>query len=117
MEREPRGFLWDARERADAILGFCAGRTEADYHADDMLRAAVERNFEVIGEALNQLQKAAPEVAARVPELGRTVAFRNLLIHGYAVVDDGIVWRTVQEDLPRLRDGLAALLGEIGGAP
>jgi len=45
MEREPRGYLWDAHTRAEAILRFCARRTEADYRVDDMLRGAVERNF------------------------------------------------------------------------
>ncbi len=114
MEREPAGYLWDAHSRAEAILRFCAGCTEADYRADEMLRAAVERNFEIIGEAQNRLQKAAPPLAARIPEIGRVVAFRNLLIHGYAVADDGIVWRTVLEDLPPLRDPLGALLADLG---
>lgn len=58
MERDPRSFLWDVRESGDAILRFIAGRSLDDYLADDMLSAAVERHFEIIGEALNRLAKA-----------------------------------------------------------
>jgi uncharacterized protein with HEPN domain len=52
MEHDPRAFLWDARESADAITGFIADRTMRQYLDDPMLRAAVERHFEIIGEAL-----------------------------------------------------------------
>jgi uncharacterized protein with HEPN domain len=110
MERDPRTFLWDARESADAITGFVAGRTVGQYLEDPMLRAAVERHFEIIGEALNRLLQTSPEIAAKLPDLKQAVAFRDLLIHGYASVDNAIVWRTAQEDLPncakRLRHSL-----------
>jgi uncharacterized protein with HEPN domain len=117
MERDPRSFLWDARESADAILRFILGRNEQDYLTDDMLRAAVERHFEIVGEALNRLAKTTPDIAGRIPDLARAVAFRNLLIHGYATVDDATVWRTTQEDLPGLRSTVAALLAELGDLP
>lgn len=114
MERDPRGFLWDVRESADAIQRFIAGRSLDDYLEDDMLTAAVERHFEIIGEALNRLAKTAPHIAVRIPDLANAVAFRNLLIHGYATVDQGIVWRTAREDLPRMRQVVADLLVELG---
>lgn len=60
MARDPRAFLWDVRESADAILRFTAARTEREYRQDEMLRAAVERHFEIIGEALNRLTRANP---------------------------------------------------------
>jgi uncharacterized protein with HEPN domain len=52
MERSAAKYLWDARRAAERAAGFTAGRSFADYLADDMLRAAVDRQFEVIGEAL-----------------------------------------------------------------
>jgi uncharacterized protein with HEPN domain len=52
-----------------------------------MLRSAVERQFEIIGEALSQLAKIDPAVAARIPDLRRIVGFRNVLIHGYDRMD------------------------------
>jgi uncharacterized protein with HEPN domain len=74
------------------------------------LRSAVERQFEIVGEALNQLAKLAPDLAAQIPDLPRIVAFRNILIHGYAVVDNAIVWRAVQENVPELLSVLERLL-------
>jgi uncharacterized protein with HEPN domain len=117
MERDPRCLLWDVREGADAVLRFIAGKSADDYLADEMLRAAVERRFEIIGEALSRLAKASPELAVRIPDLDRAIAFRNLLIHGYAVIDDATVWRTAREDLPGLRDRVVALLAELEKKP
>ena len=70
----------------------------------------MERQFEVIGEALNQLSRASPMVAALVPELPRLVAFRNILIHGYAVAHDQLVWEAATAKLPALRTALAQIL-------
>jgi len=116
MRREPRAYLWDVREAADAILEFTRGLGLDDYLADRMLRSAVERQFEIIGEALNQLSRVAPEIAARIPALPQIVAFRNLLIHGYATVDHPTVWETLQAQVPTLRDFVAELLDAYGTA-
>ena len=91
MGRDPKAYLWDAKAAADAIAEFVAGRTFGEYKSDLLLRSAVERQFEIVGEALNQLSRVAPELAAQVPDIGRIIAFRNILIHGYAIVDDEIV--------------------------
>lgn len=112
MRRDPKAFLWDIRDSADAIAEFTTGRTFKDYQRDRMLRSAVERQFEIIGEALGQMSKVAPDIATQIPDFARIVAFRNLLIHGYAVVDDAIVWRTLKEDLPALRASADRLLSD-----
>jgi uncharacterized protein with HEPN domain len=116
MDRDPRAYVWDARESADAIARFVGGRTLDDYLADPMLRSAVERQFEIIGEALRQLEKTAPDLARELPELAQAIAFRNILIHGYAAIDDRTVWRIVQESLPALRARLATLLDRMDDA-
>ena len=69
-------YLWDAHTAAERIARFTAERTFDDYLADDMLRAAVERQFEIIGEAFVGLRRADPLLAERIPDLSRIVAFR-----------------------------------------
>ena len=112
----PARLPLDARESANPVADFVRGRTLDDYLGDRMLRAAVERQFEIIGEALRQLEKTAPDLARELPELSQAIAFRNILIHGYATIDDRTVWRAVQESLPALRARLAELLDRIGNA-
>jgi uncharacterized protein with HEPN domain len=73
-------------------------------------RSAVERQFEILGEALAQLARLDATLAAKIPDLSEIVAFRNVLIHGYALIDRARVWRAVQDDLPALRAALDDLL-------
>ncbi len=77
-----------------------------------MLRAAVERQFEIIGEAPARLIRLDETFAARITEHRRIVAFRNILIHGYADVDDRLVWDVVETKLPLLRREVEALLNQ-----
>lgn len=114
MQRDPRAFLWDVQQAAEAITEFTAGLDVSDYRASPLIRSAVERQFEIIGEALNRLSKEAPDLADRVPNLRKIVSFRNLLIHGYAVVDDGRVWEIVTTMLPSLRATVTAFLTDLG---
>ncbi len=114
MQRDPRAFLWDVQQAAGAITQFTVGLDAAGYRANPLIRSAVERQFEIIGEALNRLSKEAPDLADRVPNLRKMVGFRNVLIHGYAVIDDGRVWEIVTTLLPPLRATVTALLTELG---
>lgn len=114
MQRDPRAFLWDVREAALAIQSFTTGMDAAAYAANPMAQAALERKFEIIGEALNQLSKLDTAVAARIPDLAQIVAFRNQLIHGYATVNVSTVWNISQTALPALRDAVQGLLDELG---
>jgi uncharacterized protein with HEPN domain len=113
MPPDRRKYLWDALASAELLAQFSDRRSFDDYQADPLLRSAVERQFEIIGEALNQLSKLDPDLAFSIPDLRRIVAFRNILIHGYATVDDALVWQALTEKLPALvktvRDLLAAI--------
>jgi len=112
LQRDPKGLLWDAREAANAIAAMTEGKSFEDFERDIVLRSAVERQFEIIGEALRQMARLDPALAARIPDLREIVAFRNILIHGYAVIDRARVWRAAQNDLPGLRAALNKLLAE-----
>ena len=112
MRAEEKKLLLDVSEACQSIEQRCAGHTFDDYTADRWFRRAVEREFEIIGEALNRLDRLAPAVAAHVTSLRHIVDFRNRIIHGYDSVDDVIVWRTVQHHLPALKAEVEGLLAE-----
>lgn len=112
MQHDPRTFLWDARRAGDAVLRYVNGRTLADYRADDFFRSAVERQLQIVGEAIAQLARLDAETAARIPDAPRIIAFRNILVHGYARLNHDVVWNVIHEHLPGLVRVLDELLGE-----
>ena len=114
MPHDVRAFLWAVSQAADAILKFTAGLNIRTYAEAEVVHSAVERKCEIIGEALAQLSKLDPVLARRIPDIRQIIAFRNVLIHGYATVEHDRVWRTAETALPGLRDAVAALLDEMG---
>jgi uncharacterized protein with HEPN domain len=112
MRRDARKYLDDIAHAAGLIAQFTSGTTYDQFSADAMLRAAVEREFEIIGEAITQLARIDEPIAARISDRRRIVAFRNILIHGYADVDHRVVWSVVETDLPVLRREIDALVNE-----
>jgi len=116
MRRDPRAFLWDIQSAADSIASFTAGLDHGAYSESELIQAAVERKFEIIGEALAQRAKLRPDLAARVPEFREIIAFRNILLHGYAAVESVRVWRIADSALPKLRAAVADILQELGGS-
>jgi uncharacterized protein with HEPN domain len=114
MRLESRKQLEDVREAARLIADFVAGKTLDDYLADALLRAGVEREFEIIGEALNRLARSEAGLLDQITQAGRIIAFRNILAHGYDVVVPEVVWDVVEQRLPVLRQQVAALLAAAG---
>jgi uncharacterized protein with HEPN domain len=110
MRLEAAKYFYDMQRAARTLADFVEGRAWPDYQSDAMLRAAVERQFEIIGEALAQLAKRDPAMADRIDDHRQIIAFRNILIHGYAEVDDRLVWDIVRSRLPVLLQQLDALL-------
>ena len=114
MRPDPRVLLADVERAASDITRFTEGMDHETYVGDARTQAAVERKFEIIGEALNRLHQTHPEVAARIPSLREIVGFRNLLIHGYAIVIPERVWDYAENDLPDLHKVVQTLLAEMG---
>lgn len=113
MQHDVRGYLWHVLDAADDIERFLTGVDEAAYADSALVHSAVERKFEIIGEAMNQLSKTAPDLARRVPHLHEIVAFRNRLIHGYANVDRNRVYQIARSALPELKLEVRRLMAEI----
>ena len=112
MQLESKKYLFDIQQAARLIGEFSADKTFADYMRDPMLRAAVEREFTIIGEAMSQLARRDEATAARIADSGRIIAFRNVLVHGYTFVDSRLVWQAVTEELPILVREVETLLAE-----
>ena len=112
MEPKTPKLLDDIRDAAAFIRQLTQGKTLAAYGADRMLRQAVERNFEILGEAVGRLARTDPQTAARIGDHPQIIAFRNVLIHGYDLVDDTQVWEVISHDLPRLEQQVLQILSE-----
>lgn len=84
------------------------------YLADARTQAAVERKFEIIGEAVNRLQKFRPDLAERIPEMRKIIDFCNILAHGYEHVVPELVRDYVQNHLPQPHQAMYTLLAELG---
>ena len=111
MRLEAKKLLEDIRQAAALIGRFVEGRCLAEYSADPLLRSAVERQFEIIGEALNRLARTDPSVAEEITHASRIIAFRNILIHGYDLVDHEVVWDVIETHLPTLEPASAIRAG------
>jgi uncharacterized protein with HEPN domain len=114
MRLEAKKLLEDMRRAGELITGFVQGKGLADYTSDPLLRSGVERQFEIIGEALNRLTKAEPATAGRITHAARIISFRNILIHGYDLVNHEVVWGVIEGHLPALRRQVEDLLEEAG---
>lgn len=117
MPRDLRAYLWDVLEAIKDIQQFTAGQTISEYSANPMLRAAVERKFEIIGEAIGQAVRYFPHIATRVDSCEQIIAFRNRLIHGYSTVSDRLVWEVIENRLPHLKVQSEDLLRDCEANP
>jgi uncharacterized protein with HEPN domain len=110
MNNDARKRLKDISDACAATARFAAGKDFAAYQDDEMLRAAVERKLEIIGEAFAKLENAEPAVTQKFPELRKIVGLRNRIIHGYDTVDEELVWDVVKNKLPALQKQVESLL-------
>ena len=110
MKPELLENLEEAVRRGHEVQKFVAGLTLDQYSADYKTRLAVERSFEIIGEALNRSFKIAPELIDSIRNYRQIISFRNILAHCYDTVEDRIVWGIIEGSLPELLEDLKRLL-------
>ncbi len=102
MNDETKKNLIDVLHAAEEIQDFVRGMDFKAYQKNAVARRAVERDFEIVGEALNRVKYADSELLEAISEHHRIIGFRNILIHGYDIVDEAIVWQAVTKHLPIL---------------
>ena len=109
MNVEIKKYLFDISESIDSIEKYLGDKRDFNaYLANKMLRRAVEREFEIIGEAMNRIEKLDPKID--ISSKKQIINMRNRVIHGYDKIDDEIVWGTIVRHLPTLKTEISNLL-------
>jgi len=114
MREESRllDYLEHILQAVERIQDYTEDLDEVTFLKEEMAQDAVIRNLEVIGEASRNIERHFPEFVKTHPELPLASAYemRNALAHGYFSVDLGIVWKTIEHDLPNLHGQAQTLL-------
>ena len=92
MRPESYAHVWDALQAVRALRRFTQGVSEEEYLSDLMLSSAVERQLEILGEALNRVRRSDRQAADRIPDLHQIIGMRNIIAHEYGSVDGRLVW-------------------------
>ncbi len=108
--RDPQKYVYDMLNCCEFLLEFTKGKSVEDYMNDRAFRSALERELQIIGEAMMQLDSIAPETAELIHEHRNIIGFRNVLVHGYDSLDPATVWNVVETKLVDLREQLSRLL-------
>jgi len=110
MRLEIRKCLQDVLLAAQDIEDFLSGLDYAQYASSSMIQAAVERKIEIIGEALNRMARLDKVFVSELYQYKRIIGFRNVIAHGYDIVDLELVWDAVRNHLPPLKIQVEQLL-------
>ena len=109
MDDEIKKYLFDINEAILSIESYLGEKRDFNVYLENkMLRRAIEREFEIIGEAMNRLGKLVVDI--QISSKQQVISMRNRVIHGYDKIDDGIVWGTIVRHLPVLKKEIEALL-------
>lgn len=103
--------FYDALVAARAIRSFTENKTFEDYCANDLLASAVEREFEIIGEALNRIKRKCPEDINVISDWASIVGFRNILAHAYDHIEETVVWGIIIKQIPVFISELESIPG------
>ena len=110
MQHDPLVCVEDAVSACELIIEFTKNMGEAEFYVDLKTKAAVEREFEILGEALNRVKKIDANILTDVDNWREIIGFRNVIAHGYDVVEDEIVWDAVNRDIPKLLKQLKEII-------
>jgi len=109
--REPKKYLYDIINCCQFLLEFTQGKTVNDYKNDRVFRSALERELQIIGEAMLQLDRTSPDISEQISEHRNIIGFRNILVHAYDSLDPATVWNVVETKLAVLHKQAKEILG------
>lgn len=103
MQKKTETWLYDILSSIEEIEGYFKDRPKnfSKFQKDTKTKRAIERNLEIIGEALNRIMQVNPKV--KVSDARKIIDTRNRIIHGYDIVSDEILWSIVTRYLPKLK--------------
>ncbi len=109
MKREIKKHLYDIKISIESIYEFLGDKRDfIEYQNNKLLRRAIEREIEIIGEAMNRALIEDPDL--EIENARKIVDTRNWVIHGYDKVDDVIIWGIISKHLPKLKEEIEAYL-------
>jgi uncharacterized protein with HEPN domain len=109
MQLEAQKFLYDINESIDSINLYLIDKRDFNiYQNDKLLRRGIERELEIIGEAVNKLLKIDPTL--KIDNARKIVDLRNWVIHGYDKIDDVVIWGIVSRQIPLLKKQVEELI-------
>ena len=116
MHPKSAKLVEDIRDAAAFILEASKDMSSEQFAGNRLVRQAVERNFQIIGEAARRLTNIDidSDTAARLGPVARIIAFRNIIVHGYDSMDYEVVWSVIKHDLPGLSLRATELLRSAG---
>jgi uncharacterized protein with HEPN domain len=102
MKRDPKVYIEDAIRACRNIQQFTYELGKDRFISDLKTQSAVERQFEVLGEALNRIKIIDRKILDNIDDWKEIIGFRNIIAHGYDVVEHELVWETIVNDIPVL---------------
>ncbi len=108
-KRDNTILLDDIFVALESIFEYTSGKTYEEFKNTKIVRDAVYRNFEIIGEAANRLTTEFIENHSSV-NWHKVIGLRNRIIHAYFDIDDDIIWNIIQNDLPILKEQVQKIL-------
>jgi len=112
MRPESRKYLYDIQDACEAIGQFIDGKGFDDYIGNLLLRSAVERQLMIASEAVSQLVRTDAETAQGIEDAREIINLRNVIVHGYTIVENETIWGILQANIPKLHDHVRRFLGE-----
>jgi len=103
MPHSIRKLLLDITLSCEEISSFIEGQDFESFITNRLLQLALEREFEIIGEALARLETIdSDELSRKIPEYRKIIGFRNIIAHGYDIIDDAALWDFAKSRVPEL---------------
>ncbi|ANI90194.1 hypothetical protein A9P82_13395 [Arachidicoccus ginsenosidimutans] len=112
MKNNDKERLEHILDSVNFILKYTQHKTEDDFYRDDLLKYAIQKHIEIIGEAANNLSNTIIEKYDKI-EWRKMIDTRHLYIHHYNGIDWTVVWKIVQQNIPTLEPAIENILKEI----